>query len=1336
MSENVFKIPKLLGSKNWDIWSLRMTSLLTEKGYDTVCSESTINSNSRLNEQERAERKSLANKAIAYIRLGLDDGPLLQTKNETDPCELWAKLRSLYETKGFSSEFLLIKQLMSTTLANSKGNLESYLQTIKRILNDLSARSIELPTNFIAAFILGNLTKDYDYIVAIITQTIRQSKLVDIDSICEQLIDESKRIRSTKTLELSDQPTSNTSNSPKDVEMSNSTNKDSGSKKNRTIKKCTYCSLRGHLEDRCYKKHPELRPNRVSSTSTGSSLSEEQAVVTSATNSDIALVSKSSTTDFILDSGATTHICHDKSLFNFLKPDKSTIKWGNNKDALLKAQGIGDISIRFSSTNKPACIKDVLYVPDLGLSLLSTSVLCSRKCSLKINSKAIELYGPDTKLLALGEYRNRVTVLSVYKPPSTTQTQTSKQILATSTSYNPWHYRLGHIGTKAIESLPNNTEGTEARDFNNYSSDFKDCEVCIRAKATSKNNKEVSEKPTNYLEKVTLDIGGPIKPATNRGFKYYLTLLDAAIGYLEVELLPSRDSSLLVEAIKTFTTRAEKQTSYELRRIHSDLEFKTKALEDYAREKGIILTYSAAYTPEQKGAGERINRTLFDKVRALLFTSNLARKYQGEALLSAVYLYNRTPHSSYSFRTPYELRYQKKPNLSSIKTFGSLAFKKEPKETTTKLEPKATAFYLIGYGSNQYKLLDPKTSKTAWARDVYIIENRFYRDTISTEDLIIEPNPTIEDNNDSNKDNSRSRTSNIDSSLLDNISRDDIIESSKGKSYKEFYNELLEHAALTTSLENEPTSIKEVLAHLDKDKYLEAIDVELSTLESNNTWTLVPRPKDKPVLKGRWVFKRKTKADGSLDKYKARWVVKGFMQQYGINYKETFAGTTKPVVLRLLLAIACFNKLVIYKWDIKQAFPTAPIDEEIYVEQPTNYSSNNLVCRLNKALYGLKQAARQWQLLLTSILSKLGFYNLVGDTSIYISGSRDIMLAVYVDDILVFAKDTPSIKELYNDLVRAKLDVVDLGEVKEYLGIEIYREEYSLQITQQGFINRLLKRYNKDNIKPKTTPYILGLKYEPYTEKALPADINRFQQEIGSLIYLTIYTRPDLTYAVNFIARFMSNPSPEHFKALDQIWGYLKETSNYAISIDLTSLKSLIQSANYKLNIKGYSDADWGGDPATRKSTSAYINILGLVSNSKDEYLVKWPISWHSKLQKTVALSSCEAEYMAYKEAIKESIFIRNIIRELPSKFKDRFECVRDIYTDSQSGIELAKNPLYHARTKHVDIRYNFIREKVSSKEIELLYYPTDSLLADGLTKAIPPNKWREFIDGIGLIRL
>lgn len=255
MSENVFKIPKLLGSKNWDIWSLRMSSLLTEKGYEDVCSESTKEANSRLNEQEQADRKSLANKAIAYIRLGLDDGPLLQTKNETDLCDLWAKLRSLYESKGFSSEFLLIKQLMSTTLANSKGNLESYLQTIKRILNDLSARGIELPNNFVAAFILGNLSQDYDYIVAIITQTIRQSKLVDIDSICEQLIDESKRIRSIRLLDKSDQPTS-----PKDVEMSNSTNKDTTSKKSRTSKKCTFCSRKGHLEDRCFKKHPELRP--------------------------------------------------------------------------------------------------------------------------------------------------------------------------------------------------------------------------------------------------------------------------------------------------------------------------------------------------------------------------------------------------------------------------------------------------------------------------------------------------------------------------------------------------------------------------------------------------------------------------------------------------------------------------------------------------------------------------------------------------------------------------------------------------------------------------------------------------------------------------------------------------------------------------------------------------------------------------------------------------------------------------------------------------------------------------------------------------------------------
>ena len=208
----------------------------------------------------------------------------------------------------------------------------------------------------------------------------------------------------------------------------------------------------------------------------------------------------------------------------------------------------------------------------------------------------------------------------------------------------------------------------------------------------------------------------------------------------------------------------------------------------------------------------------------------------------------------------------------------------------------------------------------------------------------------------------------------------------------------------------------------------------------------------------------------------------------------------------------------------------------------------------------------------------------------------------------------------------------------------------------------------------------------------------------------------------------MSNPSLDHFKALDDIWCYLNNTKSYAIGFKLQSYPVL--------DVIGYTDSDWGGDLATRKSTSGYINLLSTKLNKDYKGDISYPISWNSKLQKTVALSSCESEYMAYKESIKETVYINSLLGEFPQYIKDLFSSTRDIYTDSQSAMQLAKNPVYHSRTKHVSIRYNFVKEKVNNKDISLIYCPTEKLLADGLTKAIPTVKWNEFIKGLGLISL
>ena len=273
--------------------------------------------------------------------------------------------------------------------------------------------------------------------------------------------------------------------------------------------------------------------------------------------------------------------------------------------------------------------------------------------------------------------------------------------------------------------------------------------------------------------------------------------------------------------------------------------------------------------------------------------------------------------------------------------------------------------------------------------------------------------------------------------------------------------------------------------------------LELTQLKKNNTWVLVPRPSNSPVIKGRWVLNKKYQHNKDLI-YKARWVAKGFLQEKDINFKETFANTSKPDIIRLLLAIAIALGWEIHAWDIKQAFPNALIDTIIYVEQPEGFQDDkhpDYVCLLNKALYGLKQASRQWQKLLSSLLAKLGFIPLLSDTATYINSSKGIIIATHVDDLLIFAKDKQIIDRLFKDLSNiSNLEIKNLGEVREFLGVEVIRDKTnrSLLLTQEKYITRLLEKFSKDNVKLRQTPMPPNLKLESNKQLASSIDILRY----------------------------------------------------------------------------------------------------------------------------------------------------------------------------------------------------------------------------------------------------
>jgi hypothetical protein len=336
------------------------------------------------------------------------------------------------------------------------------------------------------------------------------------------------------------------------------------------------------------------------------------------------------------------------------------------------------------------------------------------------------------------------------------------------------------------------------------------------------------------------------------------------------------------------------------------------------------------------------------------------------------------------------------------------------------------------------------------------------------------------------------------------------------------------------------------------------------------------------------------------------------------------------------------------------------------------------------------------------------FERLDADHSIYVKFKDPrAIIALYVDDLLLLTETIGEMNKLKSELGKS-FEMTDCGEVHHFLGIKICRdrEQRLVSIDQEHFIDQILKRFSLSECRPAQTPLETGARLEARAEKEQGADLTRYQQMVGSLMFLMIGTRPDIAAAISIVSQFAANPSEVHYKAVKRIIRYLKGTKAFKLHL---GGKDII--------LKGYSDANWGNDINTRKSTSGYVFYLG-----------DGVISWSSKRQPTVALSSTEAEYMAITHATKEAIWSRAFLKELGFP-----QGTTTIYEDNQSCIALAKNPIHHGRTKHIDIQHHFIREKVESKEIELEYISTDNMVGDAFTKPLPFPKLAKFTSEMGL---
>ncbi|KAL0454835.1 UNVERIFIED_CONTAM: Retrovirus-related Pol polyprotein from transposon RE1 [Sesamum latifolium] len=609
---------------------------------------------------------------------------------------------------------------------------------------------------------------------------------------------------------------------------------------------------------------------------------------------------------------------------------------------------------------------------------------------------------------------------------------------------------------------------------------------------------------------------------------------------------------------------------------------------------GISHQRSCPHTPQQNGIVERKHKHLLNIARSLLHQASLPRKFWADCILTAAHLINRLASHLLQWKTPYEILYQKPPTLTHLRTFGCLCYATNVLPHKDKFDPRASKCVLIGYSSvhKGYELDHLGNHTFFTSRDVQFHETIFpFTSTPTT-------NRTF---------------------LPASIPDTDVCP----------FPESPQNQSLPTT---SPYSLS-------------------YSCSSSATFSKTALPAGKKPIGSRWVYKVKLRQDGSIDRYKAWLVAKGYNQIEGVDFFDSFSPVAKTVTVRLFIAIATTYQWSILQLDVNNAFLHGHLDEEVYMVPPEGYTKADagLVCRLKRSLYGLKQASRQWNIKFTSKLEAFGFKQSSHDHCLFTmrTDSYFLVLIVYVDDVLL-----------------------------------------------------------TEDAKPAATPLPAGVKLDASSGSVL-ASPDRYRRLIGRLLYLG-FSRPDISFPVQQLSQFIQHPREPHWDAAIHLVRYLKGTSSLG----------LFFGADSPLTLSAFSDSNWASCLDTRRSVTGYCIFLGGSL-----------VSWKTKKQATVSRSSAEAEYRSMASTVCELLWISYILSDfgIPVSSPIPFHC------DNKAAIHITENPVFHERTKHLDIDCHIICDRFKYDFILPHHVSTHQQIADLFTKALPAPQFTRLVSKLGM---
>nr|CAH66560.1 OSIGBa0113K06.6 [Oryza sativa] len=1010
---------------------------------------------------------------------------------------------------------------------------------------------------------------------------------------------------------------------------------------------------------------------------------------------------------WVLDSGCTQHMTGDRAMF-------TTFEVGGNEQEKVtfvdnskrKVIGLGKIAI-----SNDLSIDNVSFVKSLNFNLLSVAQICDLGLSCAFFPQEVIVSSLLDKSCVFKGFRYG----NLYFVDFNSSEANLKTCLVAKTSLGwLWHRRLAHVGMNQLSKLSKRDLVVGLKDVK-FEKD-KLCSACQAGKQVACSHPTKSIMSTSRpLELLHMDLFGPTTYKSIGGNSHCLVIVDDYSRYTWVFFL--HDKSIVAELFKKIAKRAQNEFSCTLVKIRSDngSEFKNTNIEDYCDDLGIKHELSATYSPQQNGVVERKNRTLIEMARTMLDEYGVSDSFWAEAINTACHATNRFYLHRLLKNTSYELIVGRKPNVAYFRVFGCKCYIYRKGVRLTKFESRCDEGFLLGYASNSkaYRVYNKNKGTVEETADVQFDETNGSQeghenlDDVGDEGLIramknmsfgdvkpieVEDKPSTSTQDEPSTfatpsqaqvevEEEKAQDPPIPPRIHTTLSKDHPIDQvlgdiSKGVQTLSRVASICEHYSFVSCLE--PKHVDEALCDPD---WMNAMHEELNNFARNKVWTLVERPRDHNVIGTKWVFRNKQDENGLVVRNKARLVAQGFTQVEGLDFGETFAPVARLEAICILLAFASWFDIKLFQMDVKSAFLNGEIAELVFVEQPPGFEDPkypNHDFKIGKV-----------------------------DTTLFtkIIGDDFFVCQIYVDDIIFGSTNEVFCKE-FGDMMSREFEMSMIGELSFFLGLQIKQLKDGTFVSQTKYIKDLLKRFGLEDAKPIKTPMATNGHLD-LDEGGKPVDLKLYRSMIGSLLYLTA-SRPDIMFSVCMCAWFQAAPKECHLVAVKRILRYLK----YSSTIGLWYPKGA------KFKLVGYSDSDYAGCKVDRNSTSGSCQMLG-----------RSLVSWSSKKQNSVALSTAEAEYVSAGSCCAQLLWMKQTLLDYGISFTKT-----PLLCDNDSAIKIANNPVQHSRTKHIDIRHHFLRDHVAKCDIVISHIRTEDQLADIFTKPLDETRFCKLRNELNVI--